>query len=315
MDKVIELIKNAKSAVILPHINADADAVASCQAMRCALSYLNIPSVIYAEETIEKRLDFISEGVIIYDGKTVDFDTCIVLDCGDTERTGKRCELLEKAGTVINIDHHQTNKGFGDASLVVGDASATGEVLFDVFSRMEIPLTCELARYLYTAICSDTGGFAFSNVSPKTFRVAAELIGCDIDHAEISRLLFNCVDMDEELLKAELLNTVRSYSDGKIRTVTLTKSLAERFGIEIGQIDGIVDIPRRIRGTEVAVAIKEGNKGIRVSLRSNGDVDVSSIALAIGGGGHKKAAGCTVYGASCDEAEKIVVCALQEVVK
>ena len=126
MEKVTELIKKAKKAVILPHISADADALASCQAMKCALLGLGIDVVIVAEEAVESRLEFISDGVMVYDGNIPEFDTCIVLDCGDIERTGNRVEIVKKATTVINIDHHKTNTRFGDASFVNDTASATG---------------------------------------------------------------------------------------------------------------------------------------------------------------------------------------------
>lgn len=306
MEQIIELIKNAKSAVILPHISADADAIASCQAMRCALMDMGIPSVICAEESVEKRLDFIANGVMLYGDELPQYDTCIILDCGDMGRVGKRRELVESADKVINIDHHKTNDGFGDASLVVGDASATGEILYVLFKAMNIDINREIAGYLYTAICSDTGGFAFSNVSSETFMIAADLVSYDINHAEISRLLFDCVDIDEELLKAELVKRITSYYDGRVRMVSVTNEFAKSFDLTPKYIEGTVDIPRRIRGTQIAVSLKEIPEGIRVSLRSNGDADVSKIALQFGGGGHTKAAGCTVETDDIRKAEELI---------
>lgn len=315
MEQVLKLIKTAKSAVILPHINADGDAVASSKAMQKALESINIPAVIYAEEPVEKRLDFISDGILVYNGEEIECDTCIVLDCGDIERTGERRKIADGARQLINIDHHRTNVGFGDASLVCAEASSTGEVLFDLFKEMNLDITAETARYLYTAICSDTGGFAFANVSPKTFRIAAELIEKDICHSEISRLLFDCVDMDEELMRSELTNSINSYFGGRIRTVVITKALAAKFGISPQEMQGIVDIPRRIRGTEIAVALKETDDCTRVSMRSNTSADVSEVALKFGGGGHSKAAGCSIAEKDAKEAEKAVIKALQEVIE
>ncbi|MBQ3124175.1 MAG: bifunctional oligoribonuclease/PAP phosphatase NrnA [Clostridia bacterium] len=312
MKKVAELIKNAKSAVLLPHISADADALASCQAMRCALESFGIDAVIIAEEKVEPRLSFIGDDVCVFDGDILEFDTCIVLDCGDLERIGKRAEIVNSAKTVINIDHHRTNKGFGDVSLVCADASATGEILYTLFKEMDVEITQKIAKYLYTAICSDTGCFAYSNVSPQTFITASELIRYDINHAEIARLLFDCVDIDEELLKAELTKNIKSYCDGKVTTVTMTEEFAKRFNLNSDEVDGLVDIPRRIRGTEIAVSLKEVNGKIRVSLRSNGDADVSKVALKFDGGGHIKAAGCSIY-KSIEEAEAMVVAACEEV--
>lgn len=307
MRKVVKAIKKAKTAVILPHLNADGDALASCRAMAAALHRLGIKSVIYAEEKVTERLAFVGDGIRIYNGESVAFDTCIVLDCGDADRTGERRELLDKAKVVVNIDHHKTNTKFGDFNYVDATASATGEILYDVIRKMGVKPTGNIARFLYIAICSDTGGFAYSNVSPKTFRIAAKLIGCDINHAEISRLLFDCVDIESEKLKAVLVRLIQSYDGGKIRTVTVTKALAEECGVEVKDIQDVVNLPRRIRGTEIAVALKETDKGIRISLRSNGNADVSRVALAFGGGGHIKAAGCTITDKTVSEAEMCVV--------
>lgn len=312
MEQVIKLIKKAKKAVLLPHISADADALASCQAMRCALNCIGIDAVIIAEEKVEARLGFIADGICVFDGEIPEFDTCIVLDCGDLDRTGNRAEIVNAAKTVINIDHHKTNTRFGDASLVNDTASATGEVLYSLFKEMGVKFTTEIAKYLYTAICSDTGCFAYSNVSSDTFVTASELIKYDINHAEIARLLFDCVDMDEEFLKAELTKNINSYCDGRVRTVTMTEEFAKKFGLNPDEVDGLVDMPRRIRGTEIAAALKEVNGKIRVSLRSNGAADVSKVALKFNGGGHIKAAGCSIY-KDIKEAEAMVVAACEEV--
>ena len=311
MKKVIEILRNSKSVVILPHINADGDAVASCQAMRELLCSMGIKSVIIAEEAVEKRLNFIADGVTVYDGQMPVCDTVVVLDCGDKDRLGKRQDIISQDVKVINIDHHRTNRGFGDASFVDADACATGQILFDLFSEAGVDITDDAAMFIYTAIYSDTGGFAYSNVSPKTFTIASELIKHSFDHAEVARLLFNCVDINSELIKAELVKSVNSYSDGKIRTVTATKELAKSFGLDVEDIEDIVDIPRRIRGTEIAVAIKERNDGVKISLRSNGDADVAKVALVFGGGGHTKAAGCNIDATVC-EAEKLIVKACED---
>ncbi len=312
MKQVAELIKKAKSAVILPHLNADGDAIGSSQAMREMLTHLGIKSRILTEEPVEKRLEFIGEGIEVYEEQVCEFDLCIVLDCGDKDRLGKRIALMEKAPVVVNIDHHKTNDGFGDASYVEADASATGEIMFGLSKELGISLDRQLARYIYSAIVSDTGGFAYSNVSAKTFAIAAELVAYDINHAEISRLMFDTVDIDEEQMKAELVNKIKSHCNGKVRTVAVTKELCDKYNVNIEELEGVVDIPRRIRGTEIAVALKEKNDCIRVSLRSNEYADVSKIAQKFDGGGHTRAAGCSIK-RTIEEAEILVVKACEEI--
>lgn len=313
MKEILDIIENAKSVAILPHVNADGDAIASCKAMEALLKRMGKDAVIYAEEAVEPRLRFIENGIVVFDGTAPAHDTCIVLDCGDVERTGERHVFMDHAEVVINIDHHKTNTYFGDVNMVLPNASATGEILAILFKQAETELDHDIALYLYTAICSDTGCFAYSNVSPQTFRIAAELIEFDINHAEIARQLFDCIDLEAELLKCELTRNIHSYYDGRLRIVAIDKELEEKYHLQPNQIQGMVDIPRRIRGTEIAVSIKMSGDLIRASLRSNGDADVAEISLKFGGGGHTKAAGCSIDAKDIVEAEAMLVEACKEV--
>ncbi len=313
MKDIIRLIDQARNVTILPHINADGDAIGSSMAMRRALRNMGKTAEIYTEEPVEKRLEFLDDGIKVYDGEAVSCDLCIVLDCGDQARMGKRIAIKAAAEKVVNIDHHKTNTNFGDAAYVDADAAATGEILARLFKEMSVKLDRDIARYLYTAICSDTGSFAYSNVSPQTFKTAAELISYDIDHAEITRLLFDCVDLNVELMRAELTERIKSYYDGRLRIVTADEETVKKYGLKYEDTNNLIDLPRRIRGTEVAVTLKVYNGTIRASLRSNGDTDVASVALKFGGGGHTKAAGCDVAAESLEDAERLIVEAFKEV--
>ena len=313
MKKIIEALNKAEKISIIPHINADGDAIGSCKAMAEMLNNRGKKATIYIEEPVEKRLNFISDDIVLFNADFDKPDTCLVLDCGDKERTGERSVILDSAELVINIDHHRTNTMFGDLNLVMPDASATGEILALLFDEMKIEYTTKIAKYLYTAICSDTGRFSYSNVSKQTFLIAAKLVEYNINHAEISRLLFESKDLNSELLKAELTGNIHSFCGGRIRTVSASRDLAGKYNISEEEIQDIVDIPRRIEGTDIAVALKEKDGQIRVSLRSNGDSDVSVVALGFGGGGHAKAAGCSIEKHSLEEAEEIVVKACEAV--
>lgn len=313
MKKIIELLDKSQKVSIITHINADGDAIGSSQAMAEVLRNMGKTVNIYTEEAVEKRLSFISEGISVFDDDFQAADTCVVLDCGSLDRTGKRSVILESAKIVINIDHHRTNTMFGDENLVMPDASATGEILALLFDQMGVNYTDAIAKYLYVAICSDTGRFSYSNVSKQTFLIAAKLVEYNINHAEISRLLFESKDLNTELMRAELTGNIHSYCDGKLRIVSAGKDLAEKYGIAQGDIQDIVDIPRRIEGTQIAVGLKEKDGKIHVSFRSNGKADVSELAISFGGGGHAKAAGCTLEDCSLEEAEKKVVKACEEI--
>lgn len=315
MDKIIELIQKSEKIAVLPHISADGDAIGSCRAMAEVLSAMGKKAVIYTEEPVEHRLKFLDEGISVYDGSSDSFDLCIVLDCGDLERVGERKEILEKSGSVINIDHHRTNTYFGDENLVMDTMSATGEILAVLFKRMNIKLTSAAARYLYAAICSDSGCFAYSNTSPNTMRTAAELMEYGFDHAEITHLLFNSISMNTALMRAELTSRINSYCDGRIRVVTADEEFGAKYGVAPDDIQGLVDIPRNIEGTEIAVSIKNTNGKIKASMRSNGNADVAAVALEFGGGGHTKAAGCSIDAPDLKTAEELIVRECEKVLK
>lgn len=314
MDRVIEKINNAKSIAVFPHINEDGDALGTCFAFAAVMKRLGKEAVVYVNEIPEKRLEFMGTDYVVYDeDKTYYHDLCACLDCGDLQRIGRRVKLFEEIGNSINIDHHKTNTNFADANYVLGGASAAAEVLYRVFEKMDIKLEKQEAESLYTAICSDTGSFKYSSTSPQTMRIAAELMEYGFDFSEISRRLFDCRSYDAALMCAEVTMGMKSYENGQIAVVTVDDSIYEKYGMDVKDAPNFVDIPRCIEGAEVAACIKRQNGVIRVNLRSNGDADVSKVALAFGGGGHARAAGCNIEAASLEEAEKKVAEALRKV--
>jgi phosphoesterase RecJ-like protein len=308
MQAVIDKIKNAKSIAVFPHVNEDPDALGSCFAFTKMMRKMGKKATVYVSGRIEARLDFIGKDYVIYSADIAhDHDLCACLDCGDLERITERRALFDEIGNSVNIDHHFTNTLFADANYVDGKASATSEILFALFKELGMDIDDDIAKDLYTAICSDTGCFKYSNVTPKTMRVAADLLEYNFDHADVARLLFDTESLDATKLKAEIAMGIKSYADGKISLVVTDEGLGEKYGISKENIPNLVDIPRRIEGTEIAACIKKTNDGFRLNLRSNGDADVAAVAMKFGGGGHIRAAGATLKCATPEEAEKAVV--------
>lgn len=310
MQAVIDKIIKAKSVAVFPHVNEDPDAIGSCFAFAKVLRKMGKKATIYVSGKVEARLAFMGTDYVMYhEGIEHDHDLCACLDCGDIDRITERKALFEQIGNSVNIDHHLTNTRFADANYVDGNASATSEILFELFGKMGVEIDDDIAKDLYTAVCSDTGCFKYSNVTPKTMRTAADLLEYNFDHAEIARLLFDCESLAATKLKAEVTEGIKSYADGKISLVTLDEKLGEKYGICKEDIPNLVEIPRRIEGTEIAVCIKHVKDGFRINLRSNGKADVAKVATEFGGGGHVKAAGATLHLSALKEAEKAVVAA------
>lgn len=257
---------------------------------------------------------FIGGDYVIYDKEQAyEHDLCLCVDCGDIKRLGDRIRLFKEIGNTANIDHHKTNTMFADANYVEGETSSTGEILFKVFDKMGVEINDEIARYLYIAICSDTGCFKYSNVSPDTLNIAAKLIVYNFDFAEIARLLFDTDSLNVTRFKAELMSNIESYAGGKISLVRMTEDMYERYGIPESEAPNGVEIPRRVEGTEIAVCVKTKKGRIEISLRSNGIADVSKIAEKFGGGGHRAAAGCKMTGKTMDEAADAVIAECERV--
>ena len=308
MRAVIDKIMKAKSVAVLPHVNEDPDALGSCFAFAKVMRKMGKKATVYVSGRVESRLAFIGDDYVLYhDGIKHDHDLCTCLDCGDIDRITERKSLFDEINNSVNIDHHYTNTNFADANYVDGKAAAAAEIIFEIFKEMNVELDSDIAKDLYTAICSDTGCFKYSNVTPKTMRIAADLLEYDFDHADIARLLFDSESLEAAKLKAEITNGIKPYADGKIEVVVTDENVGEKYGIEKEDIPNLVDIPRRIEGTEIAVCIKHIEDGFRLNLRSNGDADVSKVAMKFGGGGHVKAAGATLHFDNAQEAEKAVV--------
>ncbi len=307
MKKIVEIIKNADNIVITAHISEDADALGSVFALAESLKNAGKNVTAVLSDTPERRLQFLEFDYEVYkEDKNFSQDLLICLDTADVKRLGERAVLLEKSLT-ISIDHHYTNTEFADINYVEGDASATGEIVYKLIVEMGLEVTKKIAEFLYVAISGDTGSFKYSSTSPQTMRIVADLMEKGIDHAELSRRVHETESLESVLLKGHIMSEIKSYYDGQVNMVVLSDETFKKFGVDEKDVGDIVNIPRMIEGTEVAVSVREVPDKIKISFRSNGKYNVSDIAGELGGGGHKMAAGTAVKGKTLTEvSEKIV---------
>ena len=203
----------------------------------------------------------------------------IALDCSDPERMGSCSVIMDKAIISANIDHHISNTLYSDINVVDGDASATGEIVYELINLLEIIPDKDIAEALYTAIVSDTGRFSYSNTTPKTHRVVATLIewGADID--KLSNLLFKNHSLEWIKLLGQAINSLRIYHDGKVAIMHITKEMMAKAGATEEHSNGIIQYAKDISGVELAAVLREvDDSTIKVSLRSQSIVDVSVLA-------------------------------------
>jgi phosphoesterase RecJ-like protein len=309
IEEIAEIIRNNKSIAILPHVSADGDALASSLALGLALKKVGIESRIILEERIPWVYEFLPgrEMSALYDGLDIPYDLVVALDTGDLNRLGKRLGIFKAANKTVNIDHHTSNTQFAELNYVSAESAAAGEIIYELIETMCIEIDRDIAICLYTAISSDTGGFKFSNTTPLTHRITARLIEKGLNIAEISRRIFDEVALEKVKLMGIAVNTLELLEDGRIAIIEISLEMMKKTGAKDEDCDGLVNIGRNIRGVEVSVVLREmDNNEVRVNLRSNEWLDVAEIAVRFSGGGHKRAAGCTLKG-NVEHAKTIVV--------
>lgn len=317
-------IENCKSALIIMHVRPDADAAGSAFALKKLLALMGKKAFCVCSDELPARLKFLSdqESTLVKNiPADFTYDTVISADVASPSQLG---DLEETFGGKIDfmIDHHKMSTPFADYYIRSGNA-ATGEIVFELTREMlrrkrieSIPQ--EIDFCIYTAISSDTGCFKYSNVTPDTHRRAAKLLASGIDTAEINRLLFD--SKSPEIVSAEklALQSLRYFADGKISIVPFTAKMKADNNLLDEHTETIVDIARSIDGVLVGAAIKQSDTKLdtfRVSLRSNCQINVAEICQKFGGGGHVRAAGCTVTASSMDEVVNTIAKAIEEKIK
>jgi phosphoesterase RecJ-like protein len=220
----------------------------------------------------------------------------VAVDCAKADRIGPDPAPVERPKLVVNIDHHHDNTRFGDVNLIVADASSTGEVLRDVFRELDVAITPEIAEPLYIALVTDTGRFQYANTTPKSLRLAAELVDAGADVHAVFQQVYESVEFAKLKLLARALERAQVLEGGRIVISNLVRTDFAEVGAVEPYSEGIIDYLRAVEGSELAVLIREPPRDDgptrRISLRASVDeLDVSAIARVFGGGGHRQAAG------------------------
>lgn len=317
VERAIKIIREKENIFIASHINPDGDNIGSMLALALALKKINKNVYVLKSDFIPQTFKFLPGINLIkdYNENMGNMDALIVVDSSDENRLGKNKDLLKKFQHVINIDHHVSNTQFGDINIVDSKAAATGEMIYKLIKNMNIDLDNEIAVNLYTAISTDTGKFSYESVTSETHQIIAKLIDIGIDFNQINVQIYENMSMAKTKLFIEALSTLKTYKNDKVATVSITQDMLIKTGATMEDTEGIVSFVRKIGSVEVACLLKEIEKNdIKVSLRSKYYVNVASICECFDGGGHIRAAGCSL---STDiyTAEQAVVKKIKEVVR
>lgn len=289
--KLLSFLREENKFFIATHINPEGDAIGSSLALSMALESLGKETFLYSRDTIPEFYHFLPG----YEKFTHSIPSplshhwpLILLDCNTLERAGIEEEMKFKYSAVI--DHHETEKDFGDIRWIVPEAAATGLMVFKLIKKLGITITREIAINLYTAISIDTGTFRYSSTIAEVLRVGAELIEAGANPAYIADSLYETWSKERFALLIMALNTLEIRGDVAITVVT--KEMYKKTGASPEDTENFPNLPRMIKDVKVSAFFRElDNDYWKVSLRSKGDVNVAKIAMSFQGGGHENAAG------------------------
>jgi phosphoesterase RecJ-like protein len=291
-------VNAARSIVVSCHLHPDGDALGSALALRRALAQAGRPAVASFSEpfTLPPNYDFLP-GIdeLVPPGQVpTDADLFICFDTGSKDRLGTLVPAFDGARQTIVIDHHASNTRFGDLNLIDAAAPASAVLCRDLLRHLGLPLDTGTATCLYTGLVTDTGRFAYQATTADTHRLAAELLDAGVQQYEVAKAIFETNDIGYLRLLGEALGRMQQVAEASLVWTSVSLADLARHGVGMDQTEGLIDVIRTDAASDTAAVLKEQpDASWKVSLRSKGRVDVGAIAAALGGGGHKFAAGFT----------------------
>ena len=306
-EEIRKQIEISQNIVVAGHTNPDGDAIGACLGLAMSLKGMG-KNVTVLLESYSEKYDIIpgKELVKFHDFQEIKVDLFISLDCGDKERLGEAQKAFDNANCQINIDHHKSNTNFAKLNYAEETASSTSEIVFWLLDSF-MPINQKIAEALYAGIIYDTAGFRHSSTSAKTMLAASKLIAYDINFTKIYNRFFDLKTFSELKIIGRAFDNARLVFDGKLIITTITSSEIEACNGSNKEVDSIVNLIKGVKGTLIACFLYEkSKKEIKVSFRCEDGFDVCALSQKFGGGGHVKAAGCTIN--DCIEnAEKLVL--------
>ena len=296
LSEIAQKLSEANTIFLFPHMRVDGDALGSCMALCLALCRQGKQAQILIEDEIPQNLLFLTEDKYITTECHVSTpDLCIAVDCSDPTRFEKRQSMFDSAACKICIDHHETTCYFADYNYIDPVAAATGQIIFDLLKAMNVTMDQRIANALYTALATDTGNFSYSNTTRRTHEIVAELYDHGLDNSYVCNEVYGSVRQEQIAIHSIALSSMKVFSHGKAAMTCVTQDMLQKTGAKLSETDGIVEKMRNICGVEISALLKEEDeKTVKVSLRAKTTANVAELAQQFGGGGHKKAAGCTI---------------------
>lgn len=298
VNKILNIINTSENILIAPHVNPDGDCIGSAVALKLIIvkNFSKSPDLLIQAKVpdLYKFLPQTENFKTAEELKNKKYDLVIAVDCAAHDRLTSAIPIFDGTEKTIVFDHHKTNPAYGKENYIIPASSSTGEVLYYFAKAADLKLDKEIAEALYVAILTDTGGFRFDNTKTETFLAVADLLKYDINPSEIYKKCYESKPLEMVKLSALAVNKSEILYNGKVAYTVITLEDMKKTKALNEHTDGIVELLRQITTVDIAFLIKETEDGCsKVSFRSK-NFDVTKIASKFDGGGHSKAAGCTI---------------------
>lgn len=297
VSQIATRLRTSRSVLIACHVAPDGDCLGSALGLRLALSRLGVPAVVGSSDGVpEPFVTLPGAERILTAVPPQTFETGVAVECSMLDRAGVFAPALAAATTVINIDHHLSNAGYGTFVYCDTSAAAVGELFARIIHALGVPVDRDLAQCLLTAVVTDTGSFRYTNTTAAALRLAADLIDAGASIQEIVERVYETRTEGGLRLLGMALANVRRSADGRIAWTAVTPEMLAATGALPEETTGIVGMLRQIKGVQVALLFEVTPHGVRVGIRSRDGARSNVIAEHFGGGGHQAAAGFTGTG-------------------
>ena len=296
MLRLVDELRKAPKVALFSHVSPDGDCIGSMLALGLALEKLGKEVGLYNPDPLPRNLLFLPGSARVKPVPNGELpQTLLFVDCTDLQRANLTLEQIGNDTMVLNLDHHISNQHFAQVNFVDPEAAASGELAYSVVEELGGVKDRDIATNLYTALVTDTGSFQYSNTSAQAHIIAAKLLETGLDLTFIHHQIFDQKPLSQVKLLQRALASLEIDHEGKFAMMTLTLEDFVASGAEDSLSEGLVNHARSIEGVEVAALVREVEKGkVKAGLRSNLWLNVNELAVRLGGGGHKRAAGCTL---------------------
>lgn len=312
IEQLKKIVSENQRFMVCCHVSPDGDAIGSLLAVGAVLKKLDKQVEMVCTDGVPSVYEFFADQGLIR--REIDWsfrpEVLICVDCAERSRVAVQAEIWDRDDCyVVNIDHHVTNTNFGNLNMISPDAAATGEFVYSILKSVSLDIDETIAIYLYTAMATDTGFFRYESTSAYTLATVSELVEkYGVRPNVLSELINERRTYASLKMLGEVLNTLKLTMDGRVAHMLLLQKMVDEYQVENEETEGYVNYAKSIKGVEVGILFKENTTDgvVKVSWRSKSSVDVSRLAKHFGGGGHARAAGCTIAGTLSEVETKVL---------